>query len=88
MAPLTPTINLKIFTLWMKKIFLTKLGMCVVSVKANDFHAIWWSDLKTSVLFAGSNNIVLEVYVCSQFYAVVLALPPAHKRKSKLFKFI
>jgi len=36
----------------MKKIFLTKLGMWVVSVKANDLHAIWWSDLKTSVLFA------------------------------------
>ena len=40
------------YTLWMKKIFLTKLGMWVVSVKANDLHAIWWSDLKTSVLFA------------------------------------
>ena len=36
----------------MKKIFLTKLGMWVVSVKANDLHTIWWSDLKTSVLFA------------------------------------
>ena len=35
-----------------KKIFLTKFGMWVVSVKANDLHAIWWSDLKTSVLFA------------------------------------
>ena len=35
-----------------EKKILTKLGMCVVSVKANDLHAIWWSDLKTSVLFA------------------------------------
>ena len=33
-----------------EKIFLTKLGMCVVSVEPNDLHAIWWSDLKTSFI--------------------------------------
>ena len=26
--------------------------MWVVSVKANELHAIWWSDLKTSFLLA------------------------------------
>ena len=34
------------------KIFVTNLGMWVVSVNANDLHVIWWLDLKTSVLFA------------------------------------
>ena len=54
----------------MKKIFLTKFGMWVVSVKANDLHAIWWSDLKTSVLFA---DFLVKIGIFSKLYVIFKA---------------